>query len=174
LARWLAGEEGEALRADIERWVEATMDGELVESPWMQLLEDARAEGARAAEKTRTAVEEAAEQLSPKERRRHAREGVEAQRRAERRRRAAVLDLGLRLAELWLRDAWCIAQGAPEAVHAADREPSLRACAAGREASQLRTGVELVAETRMRLQLNVSEELAFEALSYRLAALLAR
>jgi hypothetical protein len=32
--------------------------------------------------------------------------------------------------------------------------------------------VELVAETRMRLQLNVSEELALEVLSYRLAAVL--
>jgi DNA polymerase-3 subunit delta' len=174
LARWLTGEEGETLREGIEQWMASTIDGELAESPWLRLLELARREGASAAEKTRGAVQAAAEQLPPKERRRHAREGVEAERRADRRRRAGVLDLGLRLAELWLRDAWCIAEGAPQAVHAVDREVSLRAVAAGRERSRLRMGVELAADTRLRLQLNVSEELAFEALSYRLASLLAR
>ena len=37
----------------------------------------------------------------------------------------------------------------------------------------LREGLELVAETRLSLPLNVSEELALEALSYRLEATLA-
>jgi DNA polymerase-3 subunit delta' len=48
----------------------------------------------------------------------------------------------------------------------------LQKVAAGRRAERLRAAVELVADTRMRLPLNVSEELALEALSYRLAALL--
>jgi len=46
--------------------------------------------------------------------------------------------------------------------------------AGGREGPRLREAVELVADTRLRLALNVSEELALEALSYRLEKLLAR
>jgi DNA polymerase-3 subunit delta' len=173
LARWLAGEDGEVLRAHIERWMGATLKGELAETPWLGLLDDARQEGTKAAENARAAVAHTLELLPPKERRRHEREGTEAARRAERRRRAGMLDLGLRLAELWLRDAWCIAEGAPSTLHAVDSERSLRACAQGRAPAALRGSVELVADTRMRLQLHVSEELALEALSYRLATLLA-
>jgi DNA polymerase-3 subunit delta' len=39
---------------------------------------------------------------------------------------------------------------------------------AGAGAASLQRGIELVADTRMRLALNVSEELALEALAYRL------
>jgi hypothetical protein len=38
---------------------------------------------------------------------------------------------------------------------------------------RLRAGIELVGDTRLSLALNVSEELALEALGYRLEALLA-
>lgn len=174
LARWLAGEEGEALRSRISAWVEAAMEGELDDGPWLDLLEAARAEGQRAATQTRAALAERLELLPEKERRRYVREGTDAERRAERRRRAGVLDVALRLAELWLRDAWCIAVGADAVVHALDREDALRAAARDRDGSVLRGAVEMVAETRMRLPLNVSEELALETLSYRLASLLAR
>jgi DNA polymerase-3 subunit delta' len=92
-------------------------------------------------------------------------------RRAERRARTATLELGLRLVEQWLRDAWCVATGAPELVLALDRSAELAACAEDREADLLLRGVELVCETRLRLPLNVSEELALEALAYRLADL---
>jgi len=173
LAGWLASADGELLRVHIEEWVRAVAEGQLRGSAWLELLRAAKQEGAKAAAETHAAVEERETLLPAKERRRHAREGVEAERRAERRRRAGVLDIGLRLGELWLRDAWCIAEGAPEAVYAADREQALRSYAAGRSAGALRDAVDLVAETRMRLQLNVSEELALEALSYRLGALLA-
>jgi DNA polymerase III subunit delta' len=174
LAGWLASVEGEKLRERIEEWLRAVGAEELHRGVWLELLEAAKQEGAKAAAEAHAAVEEREALLPSKERRRHAREGVEAERRAERRRRAGVLDVGLRLAELWLRDAWCIAEGAPEAVHAVDREEALREYAAGRSGGALRETVDLVAETRLRLQLNVSEELALEALSYRLAALLAR
>jgi DNA polymerase III subunit delta' len=174
LAGWLAGEDGVELRARIEEWVRSVSEGELHHGAWLELLEAARREGAKAAAQTHESVEERAALLPAKERRKHEREGVEAERRSERRRRAGVLDAGLRLGELWLRDAWCIAEGAAEAVHAVDREQALREYAAGRSGAALREAVDLVAETRLRLQLNVSEELALEALSYRLGALLVR
>jgi DNA polymerase-3 subunit delta' len=93
-------------------------------------------------------------------------------RRAERRARIATLDLGLRLVELWLRDVWCIACGAHELVYALDRRSELDADAHGREAASLLRAVELVRDTRLRLALNVAEQLALEALAYRLSDLL--
>jgi DNA polymerase-3 subunit delta' len=78
----------------------------------------------------------------------------------------------LRLAELWLRDAWCVAEGAAELALAVDRVGELQADARGRAGAALRKGVELVRDTRLRLALNVSEELALEALAYRLGELL--
>jgi DNA polymerase-3 subunit delta' len=57
-------------------------------------------------------------------------------------------------------------------VHHADRLDQLGALG-GRDAVALRRAVELVEETRQRFQLNVSEELACEALAYRLERLVA-
>jgi DNA polymerase-3 subunit delta' len=110
--------------------------------------------------------------LPGKERRKHEREGADIVRRGERRARTATLDLGLRLVEQWLRDAWCVAVGAPEVVLASDRLDELSSEAGSRDPDALETGVELVRDTRLRLGLNVSEELALEALLYRLADLL--
>jgi DNA polymerase-3 subunit delta' len=45
---------------------------------------------------------------------------------------------------------------------------------AGHSPRQLREAVELVEDTRLRFALNVSEELACEALAYRLEHVLAR
>ena len=47
----------------------------------------------------------------------------------------------------------------------------LVADAQGRSGASLRCAVELVQDTRLRLALNVSEELALEAVSYRLEAI---
>jgi DNA polymerase-3 subunit delta' len=77
------------------------------------------------------------------------------------------------LAELWLRDVLCVAEGAPECVYAVDRLPELTADSQGQLGASLRSAVELVQDTRLRLSLNVSEELALEALAYRLEALFA-
>jgi len=181
LAEWLVTPDGRALRASAERLVGAAASGRVAERPWLELLEAAREEGQKAAQEVKAQVEEQLELLSKKEHRRHQREGAEAERRAERRQRAARLDLALRLVELWLRDAWCLAVGAEEAVHAVDRREELGALlddlrgerAAPDLAGPLRAGVRLVAETRLRLPLNVSEELALEVLSYRLSSLLA-
>ena len=76
----------------------------------------------------------------------------------------------LRLAELWLRDVLCIAEGAPERGVRGGSEQAARARRRRtRRRRALRDAVELVAETRHAPALNVSEELALEALAYRLA-----
>ena len=115
------------------------------------------------------------ELLPSRERKRYEREGLEARRRGERRARTHTLDLALRLAELWLRDVLCICEGAPELVHAVDRRSELEedaraSDARGRAVRGDRAGGGNAAEPA----LNVSEELALEALAYRLESLLHR
>ena len=174
LAARLASEEGQALRAGAEGLVRSACDGAGGERRWVGLLEVAKAAGAAAGEQAGERLERELELVPSKERKRYEREGAEARRRVERRARTQALDLTLRLAELWLRDLLCVAEGAGELVYAVDRKAELERDASGREATRLREGVELVADTRMRLALNVSEELALEALAYRLESLLAR
>jgi DNA polymerase III subunit delta' len=176
LAARLAGEEGRALRGHAETFVDGALRGETDAArarPWIGLLQAARDAGTAAG--VQLAARQAADlELVPaKERKRYERDGADARRRAERRGRTGALDLALGLAELWLRDLWCVAGGAGELVYALDRRRELERHAAGRSADRLREGVELVRDTRLGLRLNVSEELALEALAYRLQKLLA-
>lgn len=173
LAARLASEEGESLRRSAEAFVRASLAASTASRPWMALLELAkRAAGAAgAAAEERMSAE--LELLPAKERKRHEREGLDARRRMERRARRDTLDLTLRLAELWLRDVLCVCEGAGELVYAADRRSELEQDAVDRGAGALREGIELIGATRLSLAVNVSEELALEALAYRLEALLA-
>lgn len=173
LASRLAGEWGTRLRERVEAFVRGAVSGDTAARPWLELLQAARDAGTSAGEELMGRVAGELELLPAKERKRHEREAADAQRRAERRARAGALDLALRLAQLWLRDLWCMAEGAGELVYALDRRPELERDAAGRSPARLREAVELVRDTRLRLELNVSEELALEALAYRLQALLA-
>jgi DNA polymerase-3 subunit delta' len=173
LARELSSDDGEALRSTAEQLVRPTLTGALERRPWTALLDAARAAGERAGGELKSRLAAELEFLPQRERRRHEREAGEALRRGERRARTGALDLGLRLGALWLRDAACIADGLEELVHAVDRLDTLASDAAGRNGASLRRGVELVEDTRLRLALNVSEELALEALAYRLAEQLA-
>jgi DNA polymerase III subunit delta' len=184
-ARELASEAGEALRAGAQSFVRAAIAADSGQRRWLELLDLARAAGARAGSRVEERIAAELELLPAKERKRHQREGDEALRREERRARTRELDLGLALVELWLRDLLCICEGAPELIYAVDRRAELeedaRACgasaatqgAARRATPRLREAVALVQDTRLRLTLNVSEELALEALAYRLQALLA-
>jgi DNA polymerase-3 subunit delta' len=174
LAARLSGEEGEALRRAGEDLVRSALAGRTEERPWMGLLDMARAAGTAAGEQAQERMAGELELLPKKERKRYEREGLEARRRGERRMRTRTLDLALRLAELWLRDVLCICEGAPELVHAVDRRSELEhdAAAQNGDGGRLREGIELIAETRLSLPLNVSEELALEALAYRLESLL--
>lgn len=171
LAERLASEEGSALREWAEGFVRSAFTGDAHERRWMALLEVAKQAGADAGVTVAERLQQQAELLPGKERRKYERDGADALRRAERRARTATLDLGLRLVEQWLRDAWCVATGVPELVFAVDRLAELALDADGRSAEALLRGVELVGDTRLRLALNVSEELALEALTYRLAEL---
>jgi DNA polymerase-3 subunit delta' len=173
-ARLLAGARGRALREHAERFVADALGGNTAARSWLGLLADAKAAGAAAGEHVQQRLHDEAELLPRKERKRHERDGADARRRAERRARTGALDLALALAQLTLRDAWCIAHGAEQIVYAVDRRVELRQLAAAHTASALRDAVALVAETRLRLPLNVSEELALDALAYRLHALGAR
>jgi len=169
-ARRLASEEGVKLRERAREFVRGALAGETEGRPWLGLLGAAKAAGAAAGERAQERMQAEAELLPSKERKRYEREGVEARRRGERRARTETLDLALCLAELWLRDVLCVREGAPELVYAVDRAAELEHDADGRDAAALRRGVELVADARLSLTLNVSEELALEALAYRLSA----
>jgi DNA polymerase-3 subunit delta' len=168
-ARALALETGPELRGAAEAFAVAALGGELDGQPWQPLLEIAKRAGDRTAAALEDAHREEAEFVARSERARHDREHVERVKRAQRRSSAATLDLGLALVELWYRDACMVAEGAPELVHARDRIAALAQTAAGRTPRGLHRALELVVDTRERLALNVTEELALEALAYRIA-----
>ena len=176
-ARYLASDEGETLRADIDAYVRAMLAGEgrdpTAVEPWRPLL--ARAEERRDVAEKRVADEAKRRlELEPKGRERKAveREFEEMSKREGRRARTEVLDLGLELVALSFRDLLCHTEGAPDAVLATDRCESLAAVARGRDARRLRDAVEKCEDTRQSLELNVSEDLALTALSVRLEQLI--
>jgi DNA polymerase-3 subunit delta' len=146
LARFLLTERGREIRAEAERCARAAADGEMHTAPWKRLLEGAEAAGAEAGATVEARLAERAEGQKGPEAARWRREAAEAGKRVARRERTAALDLALALCGAWFRD----------------NDPD-RAGAAG----------ELVLDTRRRLRLNVSEELALEALFFRLEELLA-
>jgi len=169
----LALADGPALRAAAEAFAAAALRGEFDEQPWAALLELAKGAGERTAAALEQAHAGELEFIARSERARHEREHAERVKRAQRRSSAGTLDLALALVELWYRDAGMILEGARELVHATDRLEALEATAAGRSPRTLHRALELVVDTRERLALNVTEELALEALAYRVAGLLA-
>jgi DNA polymerase-3 subunit delta' len=175
-ARYLAGEEGEALRADVDLYVRAMLAGEGRDSaasePWRPLL--VRAEERRdAAERNIAAEAKKRLELEPKGRERKAleKEFEEMAKRDGRRARTEVLDLGLELVALAFRDLMCVAEGADDAVLATDRCGALAGVARGRDPRRLRDAVDRCEDTRLSLELNVTEDLALTALSVRLESL---
>ncbi len=172
LAARLASPDGESLRAGARELVRAASTGDTEARPWMGLLEAARAAGTEAGEAHQLRLEAELELVPVRERKRHEREALEARRRGERRARRRTLDLALRLAELWLRDILCVCEGAPELILSVDRRAELEREAHELPGGRVRDAIELVGDARLSLSANVSEELALEALAYRLQALL--
>ena len=165
----LALGEGPALRARAEAFARAPLAGRAhAERAWRPLLDSARAAGGAAKEQVEIALAEELEYLPKKEHKRRETEFTERARRGERRATTGALDHALQLVGLWYRDAACVVAGADELVHHSDRLVALREDADGREHGALLAKVALVDDTRARLALNVSEELALEALAYRL------
>ena len=168
LARLLLGDRGRELRTEAERCIAAALDGECGSAPWKALLDRAKAAGDDVEAEAREALEEEVKAGI----KRSAKDIADAAKRAGRRRRTEILDLGFELCAAWLRDLAAAASGAEEVAFNRDRLEQLRAQATGIDPSKARRGAELVQETRRGLNLNVSEELALEALFFRLEALL--
>jgi len=156
-ARLLLSDSGRELRA------------KAVELDWKAVLETAEAAG----EEAEGAAREALEEQAAAGFKRSARDAGDEAKRAGRRRRTEVLDLGLELAAAWFRDLAAVAGGAEEVAYNRDRLDALRSQAAGLSPDAPRRAAELVQDTRRRFDLNVSEELALEALLFRLAPVLA-
>ncbi len=167
-ARLLLSASGRELRAEAERGVTAALEGEVASAPWKRLLDRAEAAGEEAEAATREILEEE----SKSGLKRTARDIADESKRAGRRRRTEVLDLGFELCAAWLRDLAVVASGAEEVAFNRDRLAELRAQAGRTDPSRVRQGAALVQETRRSLDLNVSEELALEALFFRLERLL--
>jgi DNA polymerase-3 subunit delta' len=170
-ALMLLSQEGAQLREAAIACVEAAGTGELAGRPWLQLLAAAGAAGDSAATELRAAaaaVTEEAQDEGSAEARRRGRESEEAARRVARRVRTQVLDLGLGLMAAWLRDLAAVADGAADLALNSDRGEALAERAAGIDARRARRGAELVMDTRRRLTVNVNEELALEALCFKL------
>jgi DNA polymerase-3 subunit delta' len=168
-ARLLLGPRGREVREDVERCVAAALSGEVGSAPWKGLLD--RAQGA--GEEVEAAVREVLEEESKSGLKRTVRDIADESKRAGRRRRTEILDLGLELCAAWLRDLAAVASGAEEVAFNRDRLDQLRSQANGLDPARPRLGVEAIQETRRSLDLNVSEELALEALFFRLERLFA-
>jgi DNA polymerase-3 subunit delta' len=172
-ARELASSEGSALRAAAEGLARTALAGEAgARRAWMPLLESVSARGEVVREQMDERAAAELELHSRKDQRRVLTEWSERTRRARRRTETTALDLGLQLVSLWFADLACLAWGAEDLVRHRDRLDEL-AADRGAHPQRLRQAVELVEDTRVRFQLNVSEELACEALAYRLERVLA-
>jgi DNA polymerase-3 subunit delta' len=163
-ARLLLGPRGRELREDAERCVAAALAGEVASAPWKGLLDRAQAAG----EDVEAAVRKVLEEEAKSGLKRTARDIADESKRAGRRRRTEILDLGLELCAAWLRDLAALAAGAEDVVFNRDRLDQLRSQADGLNPGAARRGAEAVQETRRSLDLNVSEELALEALFFKL------
>jgi DNA polymerase III subunit delta' len=155
-ARLLLSEQGRALRE------------QAVAKDWGAMLKSAETAG----EEAETAARDVLEEEKEAGLKRSARDISDAAKRAGRRRRTELLDLGLSLTAAWFRDLAATASGAADVACNRDRLPQLQTVAGDLDPNHARQAAELVQDTRRRLDLNVSEELALEALSFRLAAVL--
>jgi DNA polymerase-3 subunit delta' len=167
-ARDLATAEGAALRAAGERFARSALSIEAsTAKPWLAMLTAVRERGERVREELEREANAQLELYPRKERKRVETEWSERIRRSRRRAETRALDLALQVAALWYADLAALAWGADELVRNTDRLEQLRADASS-DPPRLIAAVDLVEETRRRFQLNVSEELACEALAYRL------
>jgi DNA polymerase-3 subunit delta' len=174
LARLLLTERGAALRAAAESAARAARRDPAAKAPWRELLDVAEQAGGEAgAEEERRLLEEAEIGARRGRSGNLTREAIDQVRRTERRARTQALDLALGLCCAWYRDLAAVASGADQLVLNTDRRRELAEDAEGLDPARARIALEWVLDTRRRLRLNVSEELALEALWLRLSAALA-
>jgi DNA polymerase-3 subunit delta' len=190
--RELAAAEGQALRDSAERFITAVLAGEAADAaPCVELLKAVRARGERVSRELEEQKTAELELYPSRERKRAETEWNERIRRRRRRVETGALDTSLSLIAAWLLDLAAVGFQAPDLVRNVDRMERLGAApgmkAGGGDDTARENGppphrptlpaitraVELVEDTRQRFQLNVTEELACEALAYRLQELLA-
>ncbi len=140
--------------------------------PWSNVLAAVRSRGEAVHAELEARKQDDLEFYPRKERKRIETEWTERIRRARRRVETGALDLALQVVALWYADLACLAWGAEDLVRNVDRSTELEADS-GNDPQHLRAAIEAVEDTRLRFQLNVSEELACESLAYRLERLLA-
>jgi DNA polymerase-3 subunit delta' len=177
VAHELATPEGVLLRDRAQELVRQALAGDATATaPWTGLLEAVKARGERVSVELQARADAEIAMYPRKEQRRVEGEWGDRVKRGRRRVETGALDLALSLAETWLLDLASLAWGAPDLVRNSDRVSLLEADAGvggGRQPQALRAAVELIEDTRLRLPLNVSEDLACEALAYRLERVLA-
>jgi DNA polymerase-3 subunit delta' len=177
VAHELASSEGVLLRDRAQGLVRQALAGDASRTaPWTGLLEAVKARGERVSvELSERAAAEVA-MYPKKEQKRVEGEWGERVKRGRRRVETGALELALSLAETWLLDLASLAWGAADLVRNSDRMALLEADAGvgrGADPQALRAAVELIEDTRLRLPLNVSEDLACEALTDRVERALA-
>jgi DNA polymerase-3 subunit delta' len=172
-ARQLAAEDGRALRLAGEHFARGALSAEVASrAPWEDLLVAARGRGETVSDELGQAAAADLELYPRRDRKRVDTAWTDQIRRSRRRAETAALDLGLQVATLWYADLAASAFGADELIRNVDRLDALSADG-GIPAAPLLAAIELVEDTRVRFALNVSEELACEALAYRLQDVLA-
>jgi DNA polymerase-3 subunit delta' len=172
-ARYLAAGEGAQQRAEAERAVRAALEPSedaawVLAEPWRPLLDRAGKSGAVAEEDVKAELVERLENEPKRGRQGFVREFELQARRARRRAHTASLDLSLELVSMWFRDLVAVASGSEAQVLNVDRAEALASDAAGRDGGRLIDCLELTEDTRRRLERNVLEDLALEALFNRL------
>ncbi len=127
LARMLLSEPGRKLRGEAEGFATAALgDGEAASS-WQAMLKSS----AQAGEEAESVVREALEEEKEAGMKRSARDIADASKRAGRRRRTELLDLGLNLVAAWFRDLAATASGAADVAYNRDRLTQLRVAVRG-------------------------------------------
>jgi DNA polymerase-3 subunit delta' len=160
---------GAAARTEAEAAARAVLGdhddaGWVLAAPWRPMLERAAELGAAAEDEVKQALEARLEREPKRGSGGLTREFELQARRARRRAHTAALDETLELVAAWFRDLVAVASGCEEQVLNMDRLPALREDAAGRDAGRLIDCISLIEETRRRLERNVLEDLALEAL----------
>lgn len=176
--RLLGSPWGSRVRDIAERCSSSAAPGEsrtggLAARPWAELLSVAAERGKDLSQLVvEAAGDRAAEIGEGKDANRIKREGADAAKRADRHARTEAIDLALGLVAGWFTDLVAVAEGAPGAVRNVDRMEALQADARGIDPRAARRVAELAMETRRRLNVNVNEDLALDALFHRASSLL--
>ena len=171
-ARMLAGEHGAAIISSGELLARAAVrSGASTAKPWLDLLKSASEQGKTAAAQVEAAAEERLQFAAKSEKKRVEKDAEDRGKRAGRRAESAAADLGLFVAEAWLRDLHRVVVGAGDTL------PKVRLDALSQEAASvspaaLRDAIDRIEATRGALKLNVSRELAIESLAHELDGVL--